>query len=367
MLINYTDKGIANYVYRNYCRAIEKGNGLAAKWAPRKGAMAKVLREAWGMSPKAYRKFLVNNTKVVETQMCNKDWERINFSQVPSLAHARYKKAFIRNAGDVYKNYLDLLTSGTRSVKINASAVYPYDILKTVIQGLTTYSSNKFVSRAESQNIIAQWDALPNFIGDARVLPVVDVSGSMGCKATDGLTCMDVAVSLGLYFADKNKGDFRDVFCTFSSRPELVKLKGNIVQKIEQMVRSHWSMSTNLHAIFDLVLKTAKDNKVPQSEMPETVVIFSDMQFNRCIHFDDSAMQMIRRKYEQAGYTVPTVVFWNINDCGNVPVAFDESGVALVSGFSPAIAKTVLSEDIKSNFTPEAIMLATIMNERYNF
>jgi hypothetical protein len=114
----------------------------------------------------------------------------------------------------------------------------------------------------------------------------------------------------------------------------------------------------------DKILSVATQNSVPQEEMPEMLLILSDMQFNQCTRFDDSAMQMIRRKYEQAGYKVPAIVFWNLNAADNVPVKHDDSGVALISGFSPSIVKSVLSADMEQ-FTPEGIMMKTIMNERY--
>ena len=124
-------------------------------------------------------------------------------------------------------------------------------------------------------------------------------------------------------------------------------------------------MNTNLHAAFDKILSTAVNGKVPQEEMPEMLVILSDMQFDQCILFDDSAMEMIKRKYESAGYKVPTVIFWNLRACDNVPVKYNEQGVALVSGFSPAIMKSILTAKM-DDFTPEAIMLETVMNPRYD-
>jgi type III secretion system FlhB-like substrate exporter len=173
-------------------------------------------------------------------------------------------------------------------------------------------------------------------------------------------------VSLGLYLADKNKGKFKDTFLTFSHKPELLHLKGNILDKAKQMVKSHWTMNTNLHAAFDKILQTAVEHNVPQEEMPGMLLILSDMQFDQCASYDDSAMQMIARKYAEAGYNVPNIVFWNINAHDNVPAKFNEKGVALVSGFSPAIVKGVLAADL-DDFTPEAIMLKTIMSERYDY
>jgi hypothetical protein len=176
---------------------------------------------------------------------------------------------------------------------------------------------------------------------------------------------LDVAISLGLYFADKNTGKFKDTFLTFSRTPKLVNLKGNINQKIDQMNTGEVA-NTDLNKAFDLILKTAVDNSVPQAEMPETLVIFSDMQFDQGVDHDDSAIEMIARKYKLAGYELPKVVFWNLNAAyGNSPVKFNKAGVALVSGFSPAVAQGMLSGNM-DDFTPEAIMLKTVMKDRYS-
>jgi hypothetical protein len=360
-LFIFESKYLKRIAYTMLGDALREKNGLAAKWTPRKGPVALEIREFFGMSPKFYRKSLVEMTKVVESQMCAKEWDEINFSHVPSVAASRYKKAFNRNT-PTYAAYVQALVKGDNpEVKVNASAVYPYDVLKGRINSYGV----KF-NQTELDLIQKQWEALPNFVGDASILPLVDVSGSMSCPAgkNSKLTCLEVAVSLGLYLADKNKGKFKDTFLTFSGSPELLHLKGNINQKIDQMVKSKWAMDTNLHKALDKILKTAVDAGVPQEEMPKMLLILSDMQFNACVTFDDSAMQMIQRKYESAGYEVPKLVFWNLNAKDNAPVKFDESGTALVSGFSPAIVKPLLSGNLEK-FTPEAVMLETIMQDRY--
>ena len=211
---------------------------------------------------------------------------------------------------------------------------------------------------------------MENFIGDANVLPLVDVSGSMSCPAggrasQSKTTCMDVAISLGLYCADKNTGKFKDTFLTFSGSPELLHLKGNIVQKVQQMASSNWGMNTDLVKAMDKILKTAVQGGVPQEEMPEVLLIMSDMQFDQCARFDDSAMKMIARKFEAAGYDLPKIVFWNLNAADNVPAKYDASGVALVSGFSPAIMAAVLGGDTEQ-FTPHAIMMKAVGVPRYD-
>jgi hypothetical protein len=332
---------------------LEAQNGLCAKWMPRKGKVAEELRAFLGFTPKRYRKTLVTLTNVVETPMCAKQFDTIEFGKIPSLAAARYKKAFVRNAPVAYAAYADALTKG--EAKINAGAIFPYDVLK----GVSMYSD-----ATERDVALAQWDALPNYVGEASILPMVDVSGSMTTYKAGGsgsVTCMDVAMSLGLYLAEKNTGAFKDTFMTFTDQPELYNLRGNVFEKQAQMSK-HVGYSTNLQAAFTRLLTVAVKNQVSQADMPEVLLILSDMQFD-CMGANVTALDMIRKEYIAQGYVPPKVVFWNLNDRGNVPTRFDESGAALVSGFSPAIVKTVLKAE---NFDPRSIMLDAVMITRYD-
>lgn len=326
-------------------------SGLVSKWMPRQGKVAAELRNFFGWSPKRYRKTLVGLTNVVETPMCAKQYEKINYQSVPSVAAARYQKAFMKNDKDRYTSYVQQLKNGKTT--INASAVYPYDVIRSLRSGNIDVAN-------------AQWDSLPDYVNGRNILPLVDVSGSMTCAASGSITCLDVALSLGLYLSDKNKGAFKDTFLTFSMDPELMTLKGSLYQKMSQMTRSKWEMNTNLHKAFDKILHLAVTNRVPQNDMPEMLLILSDMQFDNCISYDDTAYQMIQRKYNEAGYVVPNIIFWNINSrYNNVPIQFKEQlGVSMVSGFSPAIMKSILSSE---NITPESVMMKTIMNNRYDF
>lgn len=371
-LLVFKTEEVRNAAFSVINIALAAGNGLCAKWMPRKGPIAVQLRSFLGLTPKQYRKTLVGLTNVVETQMCNREFGSINFNHVPSLAMSRYTKAFAKNAPEQFAAWKSALKKGDPKVaKVNAGAVYPYDIVKTVAYG-------------DSAVADAQWDALPNYIGDANVLPIVDVSGSMtttigGRGKGVNISCLDVAVSLGMYCASKNTGKFKDIWMTFSSKPEFVTLRGTLSQRYNSMRTGAWQMSTNLEASLKLVLDTAVRGKVPANEMPKALLIMSDMQFNQCVttSTNDSwgsrgskptarAIEMINEQYRQAGYTPPVVVFWNINAHDNAPVSFDETGTALVSGFSPSIMKSVLSANFE-NMSPEGIMRKTVMTDRYAF
>lgn len=357
------------------------GNKLAGKWAPRKGPVAVELRNYLGLSPKRYRKLLVGNTEVVESLMCAREWNAINFNHVPSVAMSRYMTAFHRNAPEAFSAYREALKRDDGTAKVNASAVYPYDVVKMAggVQasynyydsywGNMGYERNPYGRREE--NIVAQrmWEALPDYMNGQAVLPIVDVSGSMTATVAgkSDITCLDVAASLGLYCSERSKNEaFKNLVLTFSEKPTFFQLRGTLAQRLDQVQTMNWGMNTNLHAAFEEILKKALQNNVPDSEMPQILLIISDMQFDQCMSFDDSAMQMIRRKYELSGYTLPQIVFWNVRDCANKPVRFNERGAALVAGFSPSIMKSVLSADM-DKFSPENIMLQTVMVDRYNW
>lgn len=361
-LFTYRDPINRKEALRMYADALMDGDGLAAKWAPRekstKKAIAVELRKFMGLDPKTYRKLLVRNTDVVENKMCAKDWENINFSHVPSLAAARYQKAFGRNAGEKYAEYIRELQKPQNErdpkVKINAGAVYPYDVVKSLRQGNAAVAD-------------AQFEALPDYVGDTKILPMVDVSGSMGVPLAGNTSAMDVAISLGLYLSDRTSSDFKDMFLTFSGKSKINTLSGTLSQKFKQMSRAEWGMNTNLHSAFEEILKVAKRGGVSQENMPDYVLILSDMQFDYCVRHDDTALGMIKRKYEEAGYKMPSVIFWNLTArADNTPVKTNDKGVALVSGFSPAIMGTVLGAD-PEEFSPWHMMMQVIMNERYDY
>jgi hypothetical protein len=214
-----------------------------------------------------------------------------------------------------------------------------------------------------------QWESLPNWMEGSveRILPVVDVSGSMGVEVggNPNLSCMDVAISLGMYISERNEGNFKDAFITFSNNPQLQYLTGSLRGRLQQLRWADWGMSTDLEAVFNLILNQAKINNVPEDNMPTKILILSDMQFNHATRRDElSAQYMIEAMYEEMGYTKPDIIYWNLNaEGGNFPVEFDKNGTALVSGFSPSILKSILGG---KDMTPESILMDTVNDERYS-
>jgi hypothetical protein len=339
-----------------WLKALKDGNGLAFKWVPRKDKKgAKPLRKVVGMNEQQWRKFVVAGSSTVEQQMCAKQWDDINFEHVPSVASGRYQKAFTKQCGERYEQYKEALVKG--EAKVNAGAVYPYDVLRALKQG-------------DHRLADAQWKALPDFLDGSTesILPIVDVSGSMQTNITPTTTALDIAISLGLYLSERNKGAFKDCFMTFSEVPQLCKLvgTGGLSEKVQAMSRANWGMSTSIAAVFNLILTAAQQHNVPQEDMPSKLLIVSDMQFNQCMKNGDSihAFTMMKDNFSMAGYKLPQIVFWQVNArAGGIPVTAGTHGTALVSGFSPSIMKSLLKGDLE----PVKVMLDTVNVERYDF
>ena len=343
-------------------QGLKDANGLTAKWMPRKGEVFNKVRKSLKVTPKELRKLVVSLSNTVEQKMCSNRWAEIEYPKTPSLAMSRYTKAFGRNDRERFSEFIQSLKKG--EVKVNAGAVYPYDITKNLRFGDNQDLANE------------QWKALPNWMegSDELILPMVDVSGSMGCTVggNDNLTCMEVAISLGMYISERNEGEFKDMFMTFSSSPQIQKLLGPLSDRYRQLARADWGMSTNLAAAFRIILNQAVKFNISQDKMPTKVLILSDMEFNEATserwgndsNWNPTAMAMIDEMFADAGYTRPGIIFWNLHASGgNFPARFDEMGTALISGFSPSIMKSVISNP--NSLTPINIMNETVNSERY--
>lgn len=331
---------------------------LAAKWLPSENtssratrAMASKLRGLLGLTPKTYRNMLTalrSKIRIVERQMCARDWLGINYQSVPSNAAMRYRKAFAKHDEPGYTKFLADVKAGKQT--INSGTLFPYDIVgKYLTQG----------AYAVDETLEAQWKALPDLFDgkESKGIVIADVSGSMRGQP------LNVSISLAMYIAERNKGPFHNMFMTFSSTPEIQVIKGNtLCQRVANLSQAAWEMSTNLQAAFAKLLEVAISSGATADEMPDTLYIVSDMEFDRCCHVTN--YDAIRSQYHAAGFELPTIVFWNVNSRNDQsPIRQDESGTMLVSGCSPSILKNVLA---KASKTPYELMLEVINGERYN-
>lgn len=324
---------------------------LLAKWLPTINgssattrAKAKFIAGKLGLTDIQYRKLvrgIRKQLKVVEEKMSANKWKEINYSAVPSQASRIYKNAFKEHDETRYEAFIEKAEKG--EVKINAGTLYPHQIYKSVQEDY-------------SKTLEALWNQLPDYTQGKNALVVADVSGSMSGDP------MAVSVSLALYFAERNKGQFKDHFITFSDNPRLQRVVGqNLQSKMNSIETAEWQQNTNLQAVFDLILNTALQNNTSKEEMPETIYIISDMEFDSACDTRTN-FEVIKAKYESVGHKIPNLVFWNVDARSgkNLPTQQNENGVALVSGFSPVIFKMAVE-----NKTPEQVMLDTINSERY--
>ena len=264
----------------------------------------------------------------------------------------KYRKAFLRNDGERYQTFMGKVSSG--EARLHTGTLTPYDIIAPFF--------NNQVTEAERSSINATWNAQEDFTGDDNALVVVDGSGSMysGCDPLPAA----VALSLGIYFAERNTGAFKNHFITFSEHPQLVEIKGrDILEKVRYCHEYNECANTDIQKVFELVLSAAVKNKVPQSELPKTLYIISDMEFDCCAEGAGATnFEYAKSIFAARGYELPRVVFWNVASRNRQqPVTKNEQGVALVSGCTPRIFSMLQS----GTLSPYAYMLEILGSERY--
>ena len=333
---------------------------LLAKWCPSCNAssfetkkLANDIRKELGFTPAQYRKTLSKLRKyldVVEVKMSNKEWSEIDYAAVPSRANLIYNSAFLRNDEERRREYLSKLEKG--ETKINAGVLFPHDIVHKYSTGNGWYSVG--VKSTTDTTLEELWKALPDYVnGSGNTICVADGSGSMTSRiGGTNISALEVANALAIYFAERSSGQFKDNYITFSHRPQLVDFSKakTLREKIEIALKHNEVADTNVEAVFDLILQTAINKNMTQDELPQNILILSDMEFNSCVctngrsRLDSRLFKVIADKYAEHGYKLPRLVFWNImSRTGTIPVKENDLGVALVSGFSPAIVKMVLS------------------------
>ena len=334
---------------------------LLAKWLPSVNAsnadtvrMAKRIARFLGMDDAAYRKMLVKfreRIRIIENNLREKDYS-FDYSKQPSKAMYKYRKAFLRNDCDRYGDFMSKVSKD--EAKLNVGTLTPYDIIAPFFEGK--------VSGAERKAIDVTWNSQTDFAGSENALVVIDGSGSMYAPLQPRPAA--VALSLGIYFAERNTGAFKNHFITFSENPKLVEIKGkDIWEKVNYCHKYNEVANTNIQKVFELILRAAVKNKVPQSEMPSTLYIISDMEFDYCTKGADlTNFEYAKNIFAEAGYQLPKVVFWNVaSRTKQQPVTMNEQGVALVSGCSPRIFGMLSSH----NLSPMGYMLDILGTERY--
>ena len=354
--------------------AMNKPISLCAKWMPSCNAssketarLAKIITTKMEISERSYRKMLSklrSHLKIVETYMSKKEWSEIDYATVPSRANLIYNGAFLRNDEERRRAYLSKLQKG--ETKINAGVLFPHDIV-------SRYTESGWYRHVGPLDATLEelWKALPDLVeGNGNTICVADGSGSMTSKVGNtSVSALDVANALAIYFSERCSGQFKDTYITFSNRPKIVNFANakTLREKIEIAHRHNEVADTNIEAVFDLILVTAIEHNMSQEDLPQNILILSDMEFNSCARCNSGRINqrlfdVIANKYAQHGYKLPRLVFWNImSRTGTIPVKENDFGVALVSGFSPNIVKMIMS----NSTDPFECLLEQLNAERY--
>jgi len=336
----------------------ESNPSLLAKWMPSVNTSSKETRAIanwlWPelfSSQKSYRKALSSlrrKIKVVEQQMSANQWTEIDYERVSSQAARIYCNAFLRHDSVRYNKYLYDVRNG--DAKINSSVTFPYEIVREVIN-----------SQEENETLELLWKNLPDYTEgrEDNSIVVCDTSGSMyGHPIT-------VSISLAIYFAERNKGEFKDHFITFSEAPKLQKIKGDtLFQKVNNLEQAKWGMNTNIQAVFGLILNRAVEKGLTQKDLPSKIIIISDMEFDEASQGYGTNFEVIDKKFQSAGFIRPELVFWNVNSRNNQsPITIDDKGVKLVSGASPSTFKALMTDKTVSAYD---LMIDVLNQKRYN-
>lgn len=343
---------------------------LLAKWLPSVNASnartvlyAKRIARFLGMSDATYRKTLVKlreRIRIIENNLRQKDYS-FDYAKQPSKAMFKYRKAFYRNDGARYGEFLKKVSAG--EARMHADTLMPYELVEPYL--CFNWGSRDFlrdISEEEKNALNATWAALPAFAKDENALAVIDTSGSM--YYTGKPLPAAVALSLGLFFAEHNTGAFKNHFIEFSARPQLIEIKGDtFADRLRYVASFNEVADTNLEAVFDLILNAAVRNKVPREELPATLYLISDMEFNCCVRNAGATnFENAKTKFEAHGYQLPKIVFWNVQSRNTQqPVTQNEQGVALVSGCTPRIFH-MISDGVLS---PLGYMMEILGAERY--
>ena len=359
-----------------------KTPSLLAKWLPSENAssektkqLAKVVRKTMGLTSKEYRKTLSvlrKRINIVERLMSENRWDEIEFDKIPSKAGLIYKNAFARR-DLIAKKYEAFAKS--KSTKVNASTLYPYEVVNKVTRAEGWRGPQ--LSDTDRAMIEKYWENLPDYFNgdDSSIMCVVDTSGSMTWGGS-GAKPIDVAISLGMYCAEKNKGPFKDHYISFSSRPQLIRIDGiDFVDKIHNIYKTNLCENTDLPAVFNLLKKMALRSDVNPADLPKTIVVISDMEIDsgsRALGCYNSKryrgwthetaateMERIRQEWAWEGLKLPKLVYWNVN-ARNDTILDSGPNVSFVSGCSPTLFKQVITGK-----TGYDLMLEAITSERY--
>lgn len=352
-------------------KALSEGRtvSLLAKWLKTADASSRNTRrlgiltaDKLGYSVYEYKRIvraLRKEIGIVEARMSANEWDEIAYNQVPSRAMMIYRNAFVRHDEKGFAQYIEKASRGEEV--IHSATLYPYDIVGKFLSKYG-WGYRGTLEDEEKKVLEAQWKQLPDYVDEGiNAIVMADVSGSM--MVSNGRP-MASSIGLAVYFAERNRGDYHNLFMTFSADPQIVELRGKTLeQKISFIHKAEWGMNTNLKAAFDKVLSIAIKHHTPVEDMPRSIIVISDMEIDQCNSNDWTFYDQMQVQYKHYGYEIPNIVFWNVNSRHDVFHADSKRrGVQLVSGQSAATFKQLMKT---IGMTPVEAMEYVICSERY--
>ena len=377
--ISYREKCTLAHIIRDQVEQdkqnylLDKPISLLAKWLPSENASsketkenAKKIRIILRLNSREYRKLLSSLRKyidIVERKISKNEWDSVNYSKVPSKANLLYAQAFLRHDGKRREEYLDKVEQGKE--KINANALFLHDIIhKYKNQNpLYVYGNSSTFNKDETLELL--WKAQKKIEGFSNTLVVRDGSASMcSCIGNSEVTALDVADAITLYCAENNSGIYKKKFLTFSHKAKVVDVSNclTLADKLSRIIKEDDYSNTDINNVFNLVLNTALKTEAKQEDLPKTILIISDMEFDYISNNEEILFEEIGRKFEENGYKLPKLVFWNVNSRNNViPIQQNENGVILLSGFSKNLMEMVMSSELD----PYNALVKVLNKKRY--
>ncbi|XP_054804528.1 uncharacterized protein LOC129307695 [Prosopis cineraria] len=287
-------------------------------------------------------------------------WSSIPYNRVASVAMKFYEKKFMKHDKERFSKYLEDVKSGKSTIA--AGALLPHEI----IASLHDDDEDEDEDGDHGQVAELQWKRMVDDLlkkGKLRSsLAICDVSGSMSG------TPMEVSVAMGILVSETSEEPWKGKVITFSKNPSLHLIQGKDLKSKTEFVRNmEWGMNTDFQKVFDKILEVALNGNLKGDQMIKRVFVFSDMEFDQASYNPwETDYEAIKRKYRENGFgsAVPQIVFWNLRNSRATPVAVNQDGVALVSGFSKNMLKLFLDNDGAIN--PQAVMEAAISGKEYN-
>ena len=343
-----------------------KNISLCSKWviSPNHNDVIKIARYLFNNElnnyQERYRKEIIkplrSHLELLETKLCAKNYEAIDYKKIPAKALSMYVKTFKRRDNDKYEKYLEDVKNNKVAMKI--SGLLPHEIIKNYL---------KDNLNDVNETLELQWKTFienfknENYENYEDIIPIVDVSGSMfSGEGNQNIKPIFVSVALGLFLSELNRNDLHNKIITFSESPKFLEIKGdNLRDRIKSLLNAPFGLNTDFLKIADLIINSSLNSK--------KIICFTDMQFDKSYNSYEYNLEDIHKlfmnKFTYNNYEKPLLIYWNLNGSYNeCPINTDLENTSVISGFSEQLLKVIL----KTNDISPLSLMEEILKPYYN-